>query len=92
LALILVAVGSALSFVDKMRIPIKYMISVGFVLILFIASSLFVFNAHAQQQGDAATGGSATSGSNVAGPANCYGNATSMVRHLLVDLLQEEMR
>jgi hypothetical protein len=54
-----VAVLSALTSVSEMKIPIEYLISVCFVLLLFFASSFFVFNVYAQQQGGAATGGGA---------------------------------
>jgi parallel beta-helix repeat protein len=50
-----VAVSSALTYVYEMKIPVKYLISVSFILLLFFAS-LIVHNTYAQQ-GGAASGG-----------------------------------
>ena len=63
----LVAVHSALTYVSKLKIPVKYLITVYFILSLFIEQSLIVINVYAQQ-GGAATGESATSGNNVMVP------------------------
>src|SRR6476620_3052541 len=56
-----------------MEIPIEYLISICFILSFFLALSLVGSNVYALQQGGLGTGGSATSGSDLAGSANCYG-------------------
>ena len=53
------AVTSAISYVYEIKIPTVYWISACFILSLFLISSFIGFNAYAQQQGGAATGGGA---------------------------------